>query len=97
MTAKSASSAAPVYAVKIWADGLDLFAEIPGSPPYVMRLSLTESGLSKALNLLRKRHAEAKAGRYKVPERMISGKRGPKPTESQRDQALAILKSMGVV
>lgn len=97
MSAEVAQSAAPIYAIKVWADGLDLFAEIPGSPAYVMRLPLTEAGLHKALNLLRKRHVEAKGGRYKVPERMIKGKQGPLPTESQREQALAMLKRMGLV
>ena len=53
MSATSAPSGAPVNAIRVWTDGLSLFAEIPGAPPYIMRLDLTDSGLSKALDLLR--------------------------------------------
>ena len=89
-----AKSAAPPWAVRVWSDGLTLYAELPGSPPYVMKFSHTESALSKVLSLLRKRFSEAKGGSYRVPERMISRKGA---TKEQRQDALAVLKKMGMV
>lgn len=93
--ASTASSAAPPYAVLVWSDGLDLFAEIPGSPPYVMRLSLTDGGLHKALNLLKVRHEQARAGRYKPPAVSVTRKGKHVASPSQQQAALDVLRKMG--
>lgn len=53
MKSDLAYSAAPINALRMWSDGRRLLVELPG--PYIVAFSLTEGGLSKALNLLRDR------------------------------------------
>lgn len=96
MSATLAPSIAPPHAIRVWVDGFELFAEIPGNPPYIMRLSLSDSGLHKALNLLRTRHTDTRTGRYRVPERLIGGK-APPATDAQRAAARNVLRKMGLV
>lgn len=97
-----APSAAPTHAIRVWQEGLDLFAEIPGDPPYVMRLSLTEAGLTKALRLLRTRYKAAPRGSYKLPQAPpgLPRPKQPAPTkasEEQRQAARAVLRKMGMI
>lgn len=59
-------SAAPPWAVTIWADDNAVYVELPtspGNPPYVTRYPFTEAGLSKALWIMRKAYTSATAGR----------------------------------
>ena len=96
----TASRAAPAYAIRVWTDGLGLYAEIPGSPSYVMRFDLTDSGLSKALDLLRVRQREAPVGSHSVPDRLITrvvGKTTVPMTQAMRDNARDVLRKLGMI
>lgn len=63
MTASLARSAAPPNALRVWVDDRAVYTEIPGKPPnglpHVMSFTLSEGGLSKALNILRVQHRQA--------------------------------------
>lgn len=48
------SSAAPSNALRMWADNVRIYVELPGSPPHILAFTYSESGLSKALSLLRR-------------------------------------------
>ena len=58
MPATRASSFAPLNACLTWTDGRDVFVEVPGNPAAVFRFPLSDNGLWKALNLLRKQTYE---------------------------------------
>lgn len=88
MNATLASSAAPPSAIKVWTDGLRIFAEVGG---YITAFPLTEGGLSKVLNLLRERRVD-----YSGPPRLqrpheLTG------TPIQHAHAEAVLRRMGVI
>lgn len=94
----AAKTAAPPHAIRVWANGLTLFAEIPGDPPYVMRLSMTEGALGKVLNLLKDR--DAAYGSTPVSDRMVVRKVGKAEVavnSKQREAALEVLKKLGMV
>lgn len=57
MTATLAPTAAPAYAVLMWMDDRNIYAELPSpNGPVVISFSITAGGLNKALDLLRGRH-----------------------------------------
>ncbi len=93
-----AKSASPPNAVRMWTDGLVIYTEIPGTPPYIAKFSLTEGGLSKALDLLR---TKAKfnpnghpAPKTREPTRV---EKRPEVTDEQRATAVAVLRKLGMV
>lgn len=93
------SSAAPSHSIKVWCDGLYLYAEVPGSPPYIHAESITEGGLWKMLNMLRQKSEEARIASYTIPESTFQPKQA-KPavgTKTQRAKALDVLKRLGMV
>lgn len=67
-----APSFAPANAVKMWMDDHFIYIELPTSPgftsliPHILSFAITESGLSKALNILRQRRTDF-AGTPLVP------------------------------
>src|SRR5258705_8481599 len=63
-------TAAPAYAIKIWADERSIFAELPSiNGPYVAEFARSEGGLSQALHILGAMHATEHAGaQYLRPE-----------------------------
>lgn len=67
-----APSAAPVNALRMWMDGRNIYAEIPGPTPHIMSFPITEGGLTKALNLLRERQDFAGEPQL-VPSRHLIG------------------------
>lgn len=89
MAAKLAPSGAPASALKMWTDGRSVYAEIPGPTPHIMAFSITEGGLTKALNLLRER--QDFAGETYVERRKLIG------TPTQHAIAHKILKQKGVL
>lgn len=100
MTASVAKSAAPPYAVKVWADERNLYAEIPSiNAPYVATFALNEGGLSKALALLGAKHSTEGAGMvYTIPPTNLSkvvDKDGS--SEAQRANARDILRRRGIL
>lgn len=81
---------APVNSLRMWTDGRDIFVEIPGKPPIpavISRFPLSDNGLWRALNLLRKQTYEY-AG-----EPMLK----PKPIDPGIALAQSILKKNGVI
>lgn len=98
-----APSAAPYHALLCWLDDRYVYIEIPSKTgaPYVDKYPLCEAGLSKALNLLRLRYEELPSSmkNYVAPPIEPSLKNGKPPiqTQAQRDQALAVLRKMGLV
>lgn len=103
MSATSLSSAAPPHALLCWLDDRYIYVEIPTtmSRPFVDKFELCEAGLSKALNMLRTRYEELPSSmkNYVAPPVEPSLRNGKPPiqTSAQRDQALAVLRKMGLV
>jgi len=96
-----AESAAPLTAIRIWCDGLYLYAEIPGSPPYIHSESICEAGLWKMLNLLRKRVTEepiasAKAAKLVTPRQPTRIEK-VQATADQREKARDVLRKSGLL
>ena len=95
----AAKSAAPPTAIKVWCDGLYLFAEVPGDPPYIHTESVCEAGLWKMLNLLRQKATEANVASFRIPDTTFQPKPAKPPvgTKTQRAKALDVLKRLGMV
>lgn len=91
MNAKLAPTAAPSYAVKMWTDGRSVLVELPSKTiPCILSFPLTESGLNRALNLLRQRNTDF-AGAIESSTRPLVG------TPLQHALAQRILKQKGVI
>lgn len=105
MSAKLAPSAKPSHAVVIWTDDRSIYIEVPTiaalGVPYVTTFPLHEGGLSKALNFLRTRYEELPRHQknYTAPAAPVTLRNGKPPiqTEAQRDQALVVLRKLGLV
>lgn len=100
MTDTLAPSAAPPYALRVWADNNSIYTEIPGKPgaaPYVIAFPLAEGGLSKALDLLRTKHTDfAGPAFYSRPAPSLSNKPAV-GTAVQRAHAQAVLRKLKIV
>jgi hypothetical protein len=92
-------TAAPAYAVKVWADDLNIYAEVPSiNQPCVVAFPYSESGLSRALAMLGAKHTVEGAGElYQRPP--VLDKKMQKEGLDQRDldAARACLKSLGIL
>lgn len=92
--ARLAPSAAPPHAVRFWASGSDIFAEIPAkdpaSPPAVLKFPLTEGGLGKALALLCHRRTDY-AGPHTIAPTM------PARRDDTADLARSIMLRHGIL
>jgi hypothetical protein len=53
MSATLAPSARPINPLTMWADHLNIYVELPGAMPCIMRFPISEAGLWKALTMLR--------------------------------------------
>ena len=97
--AAQGKSAAPPTAIRIWSDGLFLYAEIPGDPPYIQCESICEAGLWKMLNLLRQKAPEHPIGSTKKVDTFIPKKPAEKvtATEDQRASAREVLRRLGML
>lgn len=63
MTASAAATAAPDYAVSLWCDLRSIYVQFPSqNGPCVVTFPRDSGGLSKALDLLKTRHAVEGAG-----------------------------------
>lgn len=61
--AESIPSAAPPYAVKVWCDDRNVYAEVPSiNHPCVVAFPISQGGLSKCLEVLGARHSVEGAG-----------------------------------
>lgn len=103
MTARLAPTARPAYAQYTWCDDNYIYVEIPApklGAPYVMKFSLTEGGLTKALGLLRDAHRKLapKGGYYRPAKQpIIRALEKDAFTQEQRSSARDILKKMGMI
>lgn len=91
----SVDTGRPMWAVQVWVDDLNVFAQVPnanGGAAFVVKYDNTPSGLHEALNMLRNVHK--RAGSPKGPE---SNVRRVQPTEGQKMDALGRLAAAGLV
>lgn len=73
MSATLAITAAPLNALRIWADNRDILVELPcATGPYILRFPLSEAGLSKALSILRAQTYEFGGAPYLAPPPKLS-------------------------
>lgn len=103
----------PPYAVTMWTNATEIFVALPmaaGGTPYIMSFALNEGGLSRALEILRKRPKEvitptaAAPANYTKPEAQpqvrvskAQERLYAETTPEQRDAAQALLKKLGMV
>ena len=102
MSATRAPSAAPPFAIKVWSDGLLLFAELPataGGQPHIVSESMCEAGLWKMLNLLRIRAKENPYASTQSSELVLRkvGKVEQPMSQAQRNAAAEVLKKLGMI
>lgn len=98
--ASALRSAAPPHAMKMWMDCHSIYMEIPGAnggPPYITSYQLCESGLSKALSMMRDIHTKAVplGGSYQIPLNP-SIKKINDFSKDQRATARAVLRKLGI-
>lgn len=104
----------PPYAVTMWTNDHEIFVAMPmsaGGTPFIISFPLNEGGLSKALEVLRKRPKEvilptaATPANYTKPPSQpqvrpmgkIREKVHSETTQEQRDAAQALLRKLGLV
>lgn len=99
MTASSASTAAPPYAVPFWLDANALFCELPSqNGPIVFRFTRDSIGLAKAFATVFARYETEGHGEiYSAPQlaSSIPDKNGI--TDKQRQDARDILRRLKVI
>ncbi|SRR6266436_5455026 len=99
MNAKVLPTAAPNHAVKVWADDINVYAEVPSlNSPCVIAFRLSEGGLAKALALLSAKHSTEGGGQPYLRPAVIA-KRLIKDgiTQPDLDAARAALIEMGII
>jgi len=99
MSAKVLPTAAPSYAVKVWADDINVYAEVPSlNSPCVIAFRLSEGGLAQALALLGAKHTAEGGGQPYLRPAVIA-KRLIKDgiTQPDLDAARAALIEMGII
>lgn len=98
MTASKARSAAPAYACLMWADELNVYAQLPSvNGPYVARFARSEGGLSQALHHMGALHIEHSGvpfHRAEIPPKALTVKG---LTQNDREAARDVLKKIGII
>lgn len=99
MTDTVAPSAAPAYAVKVWMDDFNIYAEVPSlNSPAVMAFAISEGGLSKCLAVLgAKRLAEASGQQYLRPQYLSREMIKSGVTQVDVNKAAEVLRQMGLI
>lgn len=98
-----ASSYIPPSAVQCWVDDTHVYCCVPAvsGPPLIQAYALTEAGLSKALNILRKQRVWAKASAEPKPkpaEPKITRPRSKVVVDdATREAARAIMRKRGII
>jgi hypothetical protein len=97
MTATSASTAAPAYAVLLWCDIRTIYVQFPSqNGPCVVSFPRDSGGLSKALDLLKSRHAVEGAGEaYVAPP--LPFKPSVAISPNSRDVVREMLRKKGIL
>lgn len=108
------TSPIPPYAVTMWTNDREIFVAMPmtaGGQPFIISFPLNEGGLTKALEVLRKRPKEVilptmdQPANYTKPPQQpqvkpmgkIREKVHSETTQEQRDAAQALLRKLGFV
>ncbi|SRR6266849_3362305 len=98
MTASSAKSAAPPYAVLTWADEMNIYMQLPSvNGPYVARFARSEGGLSTGLHHMGALHIEHSGEpfhRAEIPSKALAKLA---ITQNDREAARDVLKKLGVI
>lgn len=114
MSATSLPTAKPSWAVVTWLTDTHIYIEIPASAgqPYITKFSITEGGLSKALNFLRKRYEVVPMEEKNYTKGPVEPgyvcesagapavyRRQPQKVQSDEDRAMAvkILRDKGII
>ena len=98
MSASHAKSAAPPYACLMWADELNVYAQIAGTNgPYIARFARSEGGVAQALHHMGAVHIEHSGvpfQRAEIPPKALSVKG---LTQNDREAARDVLKKIGII
>jgi len=99
MTATFAPSAAPPWAIRVWADDRSVYAEVPSiNGPCVVAYARSEGGLSQALTTLGAMHtAEGHGDPYLRPAAVAKNLMKDGITQKDLDSARAALKELGIL
>jgi len=98
MSGSIAKSAAPAYAVLVWADERNIYAQLPSqNAPYVCAFPRSEGGLSAVLYHLGAMHVEHSGEPYLRPQVPTPEMRKLGLTQNDRDVARNVLKKLGVI
>jgi hypothetical protein len=99
MSAEILPTAAPLWAVKVWADDRSVFAEIPSvNGPCVVAYPRSEGGLSNCLRTLGAYHtAEASGQPYLRPAVIAKKLMADGITQADLDAARAALLEAGIL
>ncbi len=98
MTATILPSAAPKWAVRIWADERNIYCELPSiNSPAVLSFSRTEGGLSQALHLLGAMQCEYAGEPYVRPAVLPKDLRSKGITPADMAAAREALKKLGII
>lgn len=106
MSAEYLSTGRPPWAVTAWVDDSYVYIELPckDGPPYIEKHAFSESGLSKALGMMRDlyRKQRPKGGTYSLSRHpkliaMDKSKGLPQASDSQRTIVRNILKKRGII
>jgi hypothetical protein len=98
MTATVALSAAPAYAVLMWADERNIYAQLPSqNGPYVACFPRSEGGLGAALRELGAMWVEHSGQPYLRPELPSKELARQGLTQNDREACRDVLKKLGVI
>jgi len=99
MSAEVLPSAAPPYAIKVWADAVNVYAEVPSlNQPCVLAFRLSTGGLSQILDLLGAKHRQEGAGEpYLRPAYVAKTLMREGLTQRDLDKAREALKNLGII
>ena len=97
--AEVAKTAAPPYAVKVWCDDQNVYAEVPSiNQPCVVAFPISSGGLAKCLQLLGARHSSEGAGLpYIRPPHVAKTLLREGLTQRDLDLAAAALRQSGML
>jgi hypothetical protein len=94
-----AYSAAPLWAIRVWADDNNIYAEVPSlNQPCVIAAPFTEGGLSKVLKVLGAQHIKESAGaQYLRPPVIAKKLMADGITQPDLDAARMALRELGII
>ncbi len=99
MSAQVLPTAAPSYAVKVWADHVNVYAEVPSlNSPCVIAFRLSEGGLMQVLHLLGAKLKDEGGGQpYLRPSYIAKKLIADGITQPDLDAARAALLELGII